>query len=184
MHNLETRKKSVKVLIYCTICLSLNVGLGKISNILGLPFTMDSIGTIFGASILPWYYVLLISGLTSLIASAIINPFFIYYIGTQIVIAITSVILVKLSFFKSLHKSIFAGLIIGIVSAIVSAPVTALVFGGVSVPSITAINILLLTSGKNLWESVICGSLIVESIDKVVAGIFVYLSLKRLNIKL
>ncbi len=61
-----------------------------------------------------------------------------------------------------------------------SAPVTAILFKGVAVPSITAINVLMLSSGRSLWESVITGALIVESIDKTIAGFLVFLVLTRL----
>ena len=102
-----------------------------------------------------------------MVASVVINPVFIYYIGTQIVIGLVALVLVRFKMFAKLWKAIISGLIIGIASAIASAPVTALVFGGISVPSITALNALFLASGKSLWESVIRGALIVESIDKM-----------------
>jgi energy-coupling factor transport system substrate-specific component len=183
METLERRQKFVRQLTLTAVCLALNVGLGKVSNILGLPFTMDTIGTILGAFILPWYYMLVAAALSSVVASVVINPVFIYYIGTQIVIGLVALALVKLKTFGKLYKAILSGLVIGIASAIVSAPVTALVFGGISVPSITALNVLFLASGKSLWESVIRGALVVESIDKMAAGVFVWHLLHRLGIK-
>jgi energy-coupling factor transport system substrate-specific component len=183
VENIEQRQKFVKQITLIAVCLALNVGLGKISSILSLPFTMDTIGTILGAFILPWYLMLIVAALSSVVASIVINPVYIYYIGTQIVIGIVAFILVKLKMFEKLYKAIISGFIIGIASAIVSAPVTALVFGGVSVPSITALNVLFLASGKSLWESVIRGALIVESIDKVAAGAFVWYIIRRLKIK-
>ena len=45
MENLEQRQKFVRQLTLTAVCLALNVGLGKISNLLSLPFTMDTIGT-------------------------------------------------------------------------------------------------------------------------------------------
>jgi hypothetical protein len=58
--------------------------------------------------------------------------------------------------------------------------VTAIVFGGVATPSISAVNAVFLATGQSLWKSVLQGSLIVESIDKIVAGIIVWLTLRRL----
>jgi len=172
--------KQQKQVIYVAICIALNVGLGKVSNLLALPFTMDTIGTILSAALLPWPLVLAVGALSSVIASFVIHPAFLFYIGTQIVIGVVALFLVNTGMFKTVIKSAISGLLIGISSAIVSAPVTTIVFGGVAVPSISALNALFLASGKSLWASVLSGSLIVESIDKIVAGIVAWLALKRL----
>jgi len=173
--------KYQKQLIFISVCIALNIGLGKVSNLLSLPFTMDTIGTILSAALLPWPLVITVGALSSIIASMVIHPAFLFYIGTQIVIGLVASILVKSQLFKTIPKSIISGLIIGIASAVVSAPVTAIVFGGVSVPGLTALNVLFLASGKSLWTSVISGSLIVESIDKVAASIVSCLAIKRLS---
>jgi len=170
-----------KRFIYAALCIALNIGLGKTSSLLALPFTMDTIGTILAATLLPWHLTLLVGGLSSLIASIIIHPAFLYYVGTQIVIAIVALGFVKIDMFSSMIKAAIAGLIIGIASAIASAPVTAIVFGGIAVPSITALNALFLASGSSLWTAVLSGALIVESIDKIAAGIVAWLALSRIK---
>lgn len=170
-----------KRFIYTALCIALNVGLAKISNLLALPFTMDTIGTILAATLLPWYLTLLVGALTSFIASIIIHPAFLYYVGTQIVIATVALGFVQLKMFTSIWKAAVAGLIIGISSAVASAPVTAIVFGGIAVPSITALNAVFLASGSSLWASVLSGALIVESVDKIAAGIVAWLVLKRIQ---
>lgn len=173
------RQSTTQNAIIAGICIALNVGLGKVSNLLGLPVTMDTIGTILSAALLPWPLTLFVGGASSLVASVIIHPAFLFYVGTQLAIAVAAIVLFRIGAFSRLWTAAFAGLAIGIVSAVVSAPVTAIVFGGVSVPSLTALNALFLASGKSLWESVIRGALIVESLDKVAAGIVVWSILKR-----
>jgi hypothetical protein len=59
--------------------------------------------------------------------------------------------------------------------------VTAVVFGGIAVPSITALNAVFIASGISLWKAVISGALIVESIDKMTAGIFAWFILRRVQ---
>lgn len=167
--------------IIAAICIALNVGLGKVSNLMGLPFTMDTVGTILAAALLRWWVVLAVAIASSLIASLVIHPAFLFYVGTQIVIAIVSLALFRLGMFSTFVKSALAGLIIGISSAVASAPVTAVVFGGVAVPSITALNAVFLASGASLWQSVIQGALIVESLDKIAAGIVVFFLLTRIK---
>jgi energy-coupling factor transport system substrate-specific component len=181
MSSLAERQRFIRIVTFTAVCIALNVGLGKIANILSLPFSMDTVGTVLSVSLLPWYGVLLVAGLSSVVASVMINPVFIYYIGTQLAIGLVAILLVRVNGFSTYLKSILSGLLIGIVSAVVSTPVTAIIFGGVTVPGVTALNVLFLASGKSLWESVIKGALIVESLDKMAAGIFVHMLLKRIK---
>jgi len=173
-------RQSGQQIITAAICIALNVGLGKVANMLGLPVTMDTVGTILAASLLPWPIVLGVGLFSSLIASIIINPAYIFYVGTQLVIAIVAIILFRRGLFKKVWTAIVGGLTIGIVSAIASAPVTAIVFGGVSVPNLTALNALFMASGESLWASVVKGSLIVESLDKIAAAVIVWILLRRI----
>lgn len=168
-------------LMQVAVCVALNVGLGKVSNLVGLPLTMDTIGTILAAAILPWWLTLAVGVLSSAAASIVIHPAFLFYGGTQIAIALTACALVRVGGFRTYWLAAVSGLTIGIVSAVASAPVTAVVFGGVSVPSLTAINAVLLASGSSLWKSVITGALIVESLDKVFAGLVAFKILHRVR---
>ncbi len=170
-----------KNIILCGICIALNVGLGKVSSLLALPFTMDTVGTILAATLLPWPFVLIAGGASSLIAAVVINPVFAYFIGTQLVIAVVAIVLVRARMFSGLWRALIAGLIIGVSSAIASAPVIVIVFGGIAVPSISALNAVFLASGESLWTSVISGSLIVESIDKIFAALISWQALKRIQ---
>lgn len=161
-------------------CLALNVGLAKVSNLLSLPFTFDTVGTILGAALLPLWAALMVAALSSVAGSLIIHPAFLFYVGTQIVICLAAWLAVRRLWFSGPWRAVLSGLAIGVLSAAVSSPVTAIVFQGVSVPSITALNVVFLTAGQSLWKSVLSGSLIVESIDKSVAGLMVWLILGRL----
>jgi energy-coupling factor transport system substrate-specific component len=169
-------------LMQVAVCVALNVGLGKVANILGLPLTMDTIGTILAAALLPWYLTVLVGLLSAGAAAIVIHPAFAFYAGTQVAIAVVACALVRAGGFRNLWLAATSGLAVGIVSAIVSAPVTAIVFGGVSVPSLTAINAVLLASGTSLWRSVLTGALIVESLDKIFAGILAYHIIRRVRV--
>jgi len=178
---IQSRKQLIWNLTYAPVCIAINIALGKLSSILLIPFTMDTIGTILSAFLLPFKFVVLVSILSSVVASVVINPFFIYFTGTQLAIGLCAYFLVKNNGFSTRVLSLFSGLIIGIVSAIVSAPVIAYVFGGVAIPSISAIGALFLASGVSLWKSVLSGSLIVESLDKIFAGGVAWYIIQRLK---
>ncbi len=160
--------------------LALNVGLAKVANLLSLPFTFDTVGTILAAALLPLWSALLVSVLSSALGSIVIHPAFVFYVGTQVVICLAAFGALRLGLFARAWTAVLAGMAIGLLSALVSAPVTVVVFGGVSVPSITALNVLFLAAGNSLWRSVVTGSLIVESVDKAVAGLLASLVLARL----
>jgi energy-coupling factor transport system substrate-specific component len=167
--------------MFAGVCIALNVSLAKVANLLALPVTMDAIGTIVAAALLPWPFLLMVAIASSLVAALVIHPAFALYVGTQICMAVAAKLLVRYGGFRTMGLAALSGFGIGIVSAVVSAPVTALVFGGVSVPSLTALNALFLASGSTLWASVIKGSLIVESLDKVFAGIVAWQILRRVR---
>lgn len=161
-------------------CLALNLTLAKVAALLALPVYLDSIGTILGAALLPPVLAISVGVLTSLLGGIVINPYFAAYVGTQLCIALAAVVFVKLGFFEKWWKALLAGLGIAIVAVLVSAPVTVLLFGGVTLSGTTAVNAVLLASGRTLWESVIGGSALVESIDKPSAALLSWLVLQRL----
>lgn len=160
--------------------LALNLSLAKVAALLSLPVYMDTVGTILAASLLPFRYGVLVAALTSLLGGLVVHPAFAFYIGTQVVIAVIAVIAVRRGLFRYWWTALITGVLIAVAAALVSAPVTVMVFGGVTLSGTTAINAILLSAGKSLWESVITGSLVIESIDKTVSAFMVWVILSRL----
>ena len=169
-----------RISVFGAVCIALNVGLNKLAVVLQLPVFMDTVGTILSAALIPPFFSILVGIVSNLLGGVITHPAIPFYIGTQIVIAMMAVIAYRKGWFENLWLALVTGLAIGIVSAIVSAPVTVLVFGGITEPGATAINAVLLATGHSLWSSVLSGTLIVSSIDKVVAAGIVWLLLQRL----
>ena len=161
-------------------CLALNLTLAKVAALLALPVYLDSIGTILAATLLPPILAIAVGVLTSLLGGVFINPYFAAYAGTQLFIALAAVAFVKIGFFERWWKAVIAGFGIAATAVIVSAPVTVLLFGGVTLSGTTAINAILLASGRTLWQSVIGGSVVIESIDKPCAALLSWLVLQRL----
>jgi energy-coupling factor transport system substrate-specific component len=160
--------------------LALNLMMTKIATTLSLPVYLDTIGTILAAALLPSWMVVLIGVSTSVLASVIVHPAFLYYAVTQAVVALVAVAAMRMNAFDSQPKAIATGLVIAVVAAFVSAPVTVLLFGGVTLGGTTAINAVILATGQTLWKSVLGGSLAIESIDKVVACLLTVAVLRRL----
>ena len=160
--------------------IALNLALGKTAASLSLPIYLDTIGTIIAGAILPWPYAVMVGASTSSVAGVVIHPAFPYYAGTQSVIALLSVGLLKLGAYKRITTSLLAGCCIALTATIVSAPITVLVFGGMTLSGTTAINGLLIASGQTIWKAVLGGSIVIESIDKIAASLLAWVVLKRL----
>ena len=143
-----------------------------------------SIGTILAAALLSPVLAIAVGVLTSLLGGVFINPYFAAYAGTQLSIALVAVFFVRIGFFEKWWKAILAGFGIAATAVIVSAPVTVLLFGGVTLSGTTAVNAILLASGRTLWQSVVGGSALIESIDKPCAALLSWLVLQRLPTRL
>lgn len=175
-----SEKFDARSLALAATCVALNLVAGKITNLLSLPVYFDSIGTILSAAILPGPLPIFVGAATSLLAWVVIHPAYLFYTGTQIAIAIAAMISFRIGAFGRLWTAVIAGLAIALTAAIASAPVTVMVFGGVTLPSVTAINAVLIAAGENIWKAVVQGGLLIESIDKTAACILAWIILKRL----
>lgn len=159
--------------------IGLNLALAKLAALLSLPVYFDSVATIVSVALLPWYLSVTIAVCTSLFGSMIIDPYLAAYCGTQVTIALAAILCFRAGLLDSWLEAIVAGIVIAICAVIVSTPVTVLLFGGVTWSETTALTAILLDSGKNLWQSVIQGAILIESIDKTAATLLACLLLKH-----
>lgn len=160
--------------------IALNLTLGKTAATLSLPVYMDTIGTCLAPALLPIVPSLAVAVITPLLAGLIIFPAYPAYIGTGIAISLAATAAIRLGAFRRLPTALLAGFVIALIAAVVSAPVTVLVFGGVTLSGTSAINTVLMAAGNSIWKSVITGSLLVESVDKVAAAGIVWVILNRM----
>lgn len=165
-------------------CVALNLVLGKVAASLALPIYLDSIGTILGAALLPPWYALAVAVISPLVGGLVIHPALPFYVGTGLTIAGLSIFATRRRLFDRWWTAALSGLVIGLAAAVVSAPVTAVVFGGVTLSGTTAINTVLLAAGHRLWQSVLAGGLLVESLDKPLAAVLAWAALRRLPARL
>ncbi|MGJ5196569.1 MULTISPECIES: hypothetical protein [unclassified Bradyrhizobium] len=165
--------------VLAAACIGLNIGLNKIAVVLSLPIFMDTVGTILAAAFVPPVFVVSVGVVSNLIGGVVTHPAIPFYTGTQIVVALMAIYAFRRGWLSRLLPALAVGLAIGIVSAIVSAPITVVMFGGVT-DGATALNAILMAAGQDIWTAVISGTIIVSSIDKVIAAALVYLLLRRL----
>jgi energy-coupling factor transport system substrate-specific component len=161
-------------------CLAINLTLAKSASLLGLPVYLDSTGSILAAAILPLPMALTVGIATSLLGGVVISPYFAAYFLTQATVVLVAATCVRSGLMRTWWGAIISGLLVAASAVIVSAPVTAILFGGVALSSTTAVNAILIASGKGIWKSVMAGSAIIESIDKPVTALLTWLVLRRL----
>jgi energy-coupling factor transport system substrate-specific component len=159
--------------------IALNLTLAKLAVLSSLPVYFDSVATIISVALLPWYLSVTIAVGTSLLGSMIIDPHLAAYCATQLTIALAAVLCFRAGLLNSWPEALLAGLLIALCAVIVSAPVTVLLFGGITWSETTVVTAILLESGKNLWQSVLQGAILIESIDKTSASLLAYVVLKH-----
>ena len=117
--------------------------------------------------------------LSFLVAAALINPVYVWFIGTQAVIALFIYIAASyFSGFKSIGRVIPCGVILGIVAGIVSAPVIVLVFGGVAGSGRDLITAGLMSTGQQIYKAVILSGVASEPVDKSLQTVAAFLLIK------
>jgi len=169
-----------RTIFIAAAAIALNLTLGKFASVLTLPVYIDCIGTVLAAALLPLLPAVTVGLGTSLLAGVIVNPFYPPYAATQAAIAMVAYGLSRTGAFKRWWTALLGGYVIALTAVVVSAPVTVLLFGGVTQSGTTAINAVFLAAGKSVWQSVLRGSFIIESIDKPTAAIITFLVLRRL----
>ena len=166
--------------LFSAVCVALNISLNKLAVVLQLPVFMDTVGTVLSGALVPPIFSVAVGVISNLIGGVVTHPAIPFFAFTQVVVSIMAIVGYRRGWFDRAWTAVLLGLAIGIVSAIVSAPVTVLMFGGVTEPGATAVNAVLLAAGHDLWTAVLSGTIIVSSIDKVIAALITMLVLKRL----
>lgn len=164
-----------------SMLVALNVAIGGVVHVIKLPIFLDAIGTIVATLIMGLIPGIIVGALSFLLASVLINPVYIWFIGTQIVIAIFIYIFAQhFMAFKSLNRVIPTGITLGIVAGIVSAPVIVFVFGGVAGSGRDIITAVLISSGQQIYKAVILSGIASEPVDKLLQTLAAFYIVKSL----
>lgn len=176
----QERQNKMLALAFIPLAIAINVGIGAIVKALNLPLYVDSVGTILATLLLGWRYGVIVGVLGFVITSLFINPFAIYFIGTQVAIATYVYLMGKIGWFKNLFKTIISGIGLGIVAAIVSAPVIILVFKGATGNGAALVTSFFAQMGNQIIESIFLSGFSIEPIDKGLQVLLAYFILKSI----
>lgn len=162
---------------------ALNVSIGGLVHVTKLPIFLDAIGTIIAVLLLGLAPGMVVGVVSFLLASVLINPVYIWFVGTQAVIAAFVYLFAsRLAAFKSLGRVFPTGIALGIVAGVVSAPVIVLVFGGVAGSGRDLITAGLISTGQQIYKAVILSGAASEPVDKLLqtlAAFYVVRSLPK-----
>lgn len=180
--NIERTSQQSKMLAlaFIPLAIAVNVGIGAIVKALSLPLYVDSIGTILATILLGWRIGSVVGVLGFIITAVFINPFAIYFIGTQIIIAVFVHIVGKNGWFKTIFKTIVSGLCLGLIAAIVSAPIIILVFQGATGNGAALLTSFFSKMGHQIINSVFLSGFSIEPIDKGLQCILAFFLLKSI----
>lgn len=162
------------------MAIAINVGIGGIAKAFNLPLYLDSVGTIFATLLLGWRAGAITGILGFVITSIFINPFAIYFCGTQVAIAVFTHFAAKLGMFSNLFKTVISGVALGVVAAVVSAPVIVLVFGGATGNGAALVTSFFVSTGKKIVDAVLLSGISIEPIDKTLQCITAWFLLKSI----
>lgn len=167
-------------LTFIPLAIAINVGVGAIVKALNAPLYLDSIGTILTTLLLGWRAGIIVGVLGFAITSIFINPFAIYFFGTQIAIALFTNLMGRLAWFSNALKSTISGFLLGIVAAIISAPVIILVFQGATGNGAALVTSFFAKTGHQIIQSVFMSGFSIEPIDKGLQCLLAFIILKSL----
>lgn len=162
---------------------ALNVSIGGLVHITKLPIFLDAIGTIIAVLLLGLVPGVIVGVVSFAVASVLLNPVYIWFIGTQAVIAAFVYLLAsRFAVFGSLRRVIPTGIALGVVAGVVSAPVIVYVFGGVAGSGRDLITAGLISTGQQIFKAVILSGAASEPVDKLLqtlAAFYVVRSLPK-----
>ncbi len=178
----QSKLKETKMLAltFIPLAVAINVGVGAIVKALNLPLYVDSIGTILATILLGWRIGAIVGVLGFIVTAIFINPLAIYFIFTQIIIAIFTHFMGRKGMFKTILKTIFSGICLGIIAAIVSAPVIIYLFQGATGNGAALVTSFFVKIGKQVIESIFLSGFSIEPIDKVLQCILAFFLLKSI----
>lgn len=174
--NLTTKQLSLMGML-----IALNVAIGGLIHITKLPIFVDAVGTILAAVLLGLVPGIIVGVVSFLVAAAVISPVYVWFIGTQAVIAAFAYFVAsRFSVFKSIGRVIPAGIALGILAGIASAPLIVYVFGGVAGSGRDLITAGIISTGQQIYKAVLLSGAASEPVDKTIQMLAAFFVLKSL----
>ncbi|MBK5243190.1 MAG: ECF transporter S component [Clostridium sp.] len=175
----NVRNKKLYIMIFCAVCIALNIVLGIVTSSFKLPLYLDTIGTILIAVYFgPWYGAA-VGALTNIITGIIFNPkdipFFIVSVAVGLIVGF---IAKKYKF--NLVTAIVTGLILSVICPLIGTPIGIWVYGGLTGTGTDLIFIWLKEVGNNIFVASFISKISSNLLDKIGSCILVWVLIKEM----
>jgi energy-coupling factor transport system substrate-specific component len=162
---------------------AINLAMGFVTNQLGLPLYLDTIGTVLAAALAgPWAGI--ITGLLSQAVRSLYEGFIWLPFGlVQVVIALCAALAARAAGFRTAARSAAWGAVTGIVAGSVSALISYIIFRGVTATGVTAVTTVLAGLGLTRAEAVTIASITTDIADKILVLALAGAALRALPVR-
>jgi energy-coupling factor transport system substrate-specific component len=162
------------------VAIALNIVVGQLVSVIGLPVYLDSIGTVLVSALAGPAAGVVTGILTNVIWGLTLSPIALPYAVVQVIIGVMAGYAARLGMFRLFYLAPIAGAITGLVAAVVSAPISAFVFGGATGGGTGAIVGAFQAMGQSLLGATTLQGLLSDPLDKAITFTVVVLILAAL----
>jgi energy-coupling factor transport system substrate-specific component len=168
-------------IVLIAVGIGLNIGMGQVPRLVGLPLYLDSIGTVLvGVLVGPWA-----GAVTGFLANVVwsltgLFPQAIAWAGVAAIIGVLASVFARSGWFQLWWRALVAGLITGVVAAVLSAPIAAYVFGGVTGSGTDLVVGMFRAAGLDMLGANMAQGVFSDPLDKGVSFLLVWAVLQAL----
>lgn len=162
------------------VAIALNIVVGQLVSVIGIPVYMDSIGTVLVSALAGPAAGVVTGILTNVIWGLTLSPIALPYAVVQVIIGVMAGYAARLGMFRLFYLAPVAGAITGLVAAVVSAPISAFVFGGATGGGTAAIVGGFQAMGQTLLGATTLQGLLSDPLDKAITFTIVVIILAAL----
>lgn len=176
----NVRRLPLSVIALVPFAAALNIVIGQLVGISGIPLYLDSIATIFIGYLAGPAAGAMTGAVTNLVWGLTVNPTTIPFAAGAALIGMLAGFAGRYGLFEKIWKVIVAGFITGIIAGLVAAPVAAYVYGGglgVGTGSVVAA---FQAAGNSILAATTFQSLLSDPLDKTIAFLIVFLVAKAI----
>lgn len=171
---------STNTIAMIPVAIALNIVVGQLVAVIGIPVYLDSIGTVLVAVLAGPAAGVVTGILTNVIWGLTLSPIALPFAVVQVVIGVMAGYAARLGLFRKIWTAPLAGAVTGVVAAMLSAPISAFIFGGVTGGGTGALVGMFQAWGQSLLGATTLQGLLSDPLDKLITFTVVVLILAAL----
>ena len=171
---------STNTIAMIPVAIALNIVVGQIVSVIGIPVYLDSIGTVLVAALAGPAAGVVTGILTNVIWGLTLSPLALPFAVVQVVIGVMAGYAARIGLFRKLWTAPIAGAVTGVIAAMLSAPIAAFIFGGATGGGTAALVGMFQSWGQSLLAATTLQGLLSDPLDKLITFTVVALILTAL----